>query len=139
MIKLLPLLFIFTSCAVSSAQGVTSLSPLPTTGIISNVQPDYGISQEELDQILSDLADEHFISDVEHWYGELFIPIPNDTMIDFGHMWCIAFQDGMTALDVQSRIDEGAVDQRDADLHFAIVRSALFNYCPEQQYKWESS
>lgn len=125
-----------TACSVNSPQSDTLLSPLPTTGLGSNVSPTYSIDQSELDDILSDIKNRQFVEDVEKYYGDSFIPMSNETLVEFGLLWCLALQDGMMASDVQARIDEGAVDQADADLHNSIVKSAVFNYCPEQEYKW---
>lgn len=128
------------SCSVTSTESQPQLTPLPTTGISnpSSTTIPY-ITQQELDDIMSNLKDKDYIVEVEHWYGSDYIPMSNETLIDFGHLWCEVLEAGMTPFDVQSRINEGAIDEQDALLHESIVKAAVFHYCPDQQYKWESS
>ena len=134
-------LFFFTGCAVTSSTDQPDLTPLPTTGISTITTPSTipYITNQEYSEIMQNLKDKDYINEVENWYGNQYIPMTTQTLIDFGHLWCEALQAGMTPFDVQSRIDEGSNDQSEANLHEAIVKAAVFHYCPEQQYKWESS
>jgi len=131
-------LFTIVSCSVASTESQTQLTPLPTTGKASFTTSTIPyITKEEYDDIMQNLKDKDFINEVENWYGNSYIPMTTQTIIEFGHLWCEVLQAGMTPFDVQSRIDEGAVNQDDASLHEAIVKAAVFHYCPDQQYKWE--
>lgn len=132
---LLPL----AACAVTDKENTEKLVPLPTTGITNynTTSTIPYISNEEYSNIMKNLKDKDFINEVENWYGNSYIPMTTQTIIEFGHLWCEVLQAGMTPFDVQSRIDEGAVNQDDASLHEAIVKAAVFHYCPDQQYKWE--
>jgi len=76
-----------------------------------------------------------FVDDVYYHYGA-FVPLKADDLLEFGDSWCFALESGMGGSDVSERIREGAIDNDDANLHYAIVRAAVFNLCPEQQYKW---
>lgn len=131
-------IFTITSCTPSSYSIQEDLTPLPTTGV-GNLIPDTipYITQDEINQILQDLDDKDYINDVENFYGTDLISISSQTLIDLGHFWCQVIRDGMLAIDVEHTIKKDYTNKSDAALQLAIVRSALFNYCPDQQYKWE--
>lgn len=133
-------LFTLVSCSVSSSDSLQQLPSLPTTlksSFTTSTIP--YITQDEYNDIMGNLKDKDYIVEVKNWYGKDYIPMTTETIIQFGHLWCEVLQAGMTPFDVQSRINEGAVDEQDAQIHEAIVKAAVFHYCPDQQYKWESS
>lgn len=109
----------------SAAQAVdTSLSPLPTTGLSNSpvVQSTYLTSVRQYFDL--------------YYHDGGYIYYPDDILVSYAMDWCDAMRQGMTAQDVTDRINEGALDQNDANVHMAIVYAAVDNYCLDQKYKW---
>jgi hypothetical protein len=75
-----------------------------------------------------------YIEDVKYYYGGT-PPISNNALIEFGDSWCEALRLGMLWLDVDQRINEGAIDNDDAKMHRAIAVATVQNNCQDQQYK----
>ena len=77
-----------------------------------------------------------FVDDVYFLYGSY--PLMNaGELVQMGELWCQLMTDGMTADDVMSRINEGAIDDDDAKLHYSIVRASGENLCTDQFAKVE--
>ena len=132
--KLLIPMFVFAGCS-ANVSGVATLpndTPPPITGsvVVATTLP---VTDEAYY-----IADTNkFLESVSIKYGHSFVPMSDGALIDTGELWCGLLSQGMTAEDVESRINEGAIDQDDANLSRAIVHSAVLYLCAENQYKWE--
>ena len=105
---LLPLtVLLLVGCSSGATDGGTStLQPLPTTGIpVIDTIPttDRTFTEEQIS----------FIDDVYFLYGATPL-MSDDEVVQMGELWCQLMTDGMTADDVISRINEGAIDNDDA-------------------------
>lgn len=78
-----------------------------------------------------------FVDDVYFLYGSY--PLMNaGELVQMGELWCQLMTDGMSVGDVIGRINEGAIDNDDAKLHYSIVLSGGKNLCKDQFAKAES-
>ena len=109
--------------------GSTTLQPMPTSEIINETIPvtDVVFTSEQIS----------FLDDVYFFYGAV-PPMSDDEIIQIGELWCQLMTDGMTAVDVISRINEGSSDNDDAKLHYSIVQAGGENLCKDQFAKAES-
>jgi len=125
--RLLPLtVLLLVGCSSGVIDGETStLAPLPTTGIpVIDTVP---VTDEQLS----------FVDDVYFLYGSY--PLMNaDELVQMGELWCQLMTDGMSVGDVIGRINEGAIDNDDAKLHYSIVLAGGENLCKDQFAKAES-
>jgi hypothetical protein len=122
------LVFIPLAIACSSNSNVvnTTLVPLTSTGYIVG-------STVVIKEIPSQLA---YMDDLYYFYGGSPYMFDNETLIDFGHIWCDLMSQGMMSDDIVSRINEGSSNQEEADLQIAIINSAVINFCPNNQKIW---
>lgn len=138
--------FSIVSCSVISTNDSTTLAPLPTTGI-SDRTADKTVSITYPEEYVnSSLAytnllqvDKDYLSSVDKYFNFYYsgtIVLSDSALIEFAHIWCDVMRQGMTQQSVSERIYEGALDQNDADTHFAIVFAAVDHYCYDQKYKW---
>ena len=113
---------------VGSDGETSTLAPLPTTGITNTVPvTDKPFTDEQL----------AFVDDVYFLYGSY--PLMNaDELVQMGELWCQLMTDGMSVGDVIGRINEGAIDNDDAKLHYSIVLAGGENLCKDQFAKAES-
>ena len=119
------LLLIQVSCSskMDDVAG-TTLQPLPTMGapVIDTIPiTDKPFTDEQL----------AFVDDVYFLYGSY--PLMNaDELVQMGELWCQLMTDGMSVGDVIGRINEGAIDNDDAKLHYSIIQSGGENLCKDQ-------
>lgn len=125
---ILPLLLIAGCSAKMEDMGSTTMQPLPTTGITQETLPitDPTLTTEQ----------NAFLDDTYYFYNAT-PPADNETLLEWGELWCTLMQDGMSAQDVAARINEGASDNNDANMHYAIVFAAGQNLCQDQFAKIE--
>jgi hypothetical protein len=122
------LVFIPLAIACSSNSSVTNTTLVPMTST------DYVFENTVvIKEIPSELA---YIDDLYYYYGSSPSMFDNETLIEFGHIWCDLMTQGMMADDIVSRINEGSSNQEEADLQVAIVNSAVINFCPNNQKIW---
>lgn len=130
-IYLLPLtVLLLVGCSSGATNGESTLAPLPTTGVpVIDTIPttDRTFTEEQIS----------FIDDVYFLYGATPL-MSDDEVVQMGELWCQLMTDGMTADDVISRINEGAIDNDDAKLHYSIVQAGGENLCKDQFAKAES-
>ena len=82
--------------------------------------------------------EDEFIYDVETGYGRT-IYLEDQDMIDAGNATCDALRSGSAASEVLSAITSSADGDSDIeDLLVNVVASAVVNFCPEQQYKFDN-
>lgn len=117
-----------TACAVDKTRE-TTLPPLPTTGIQSaETLPvtDAGYSRTEM----------AFFDDLIYFYNGT-PDIEYTDMLNFGNLWCDLMKGGMTGPDVVGRINEGAIDEADRRVHFAVVLAGITDLCPSEQGEFQ--
>ena len=129
---LLPLtVLLLVGCSSGATDGGTStLQPLPTTGIpVIDTIPitDRPFTDEQL----------AFVDDVYFLYGAYPLMSAYE-LVQMGELWCQLMTDGMSVGDVIGRINEGAIDNDDAKLHYSIIQSGGENLCKDQFAKAES-
>jgi len=123
-------LLLATGCSAKMTDtSGTTLQPLPTTGITQDTLP-------ITDTTLA-IEQQAFLDDTYYFYQGT-PPADNETLIEWGELWCTLMQDGMSAQDVAGRINEGASDNNDANMHYAIVFAAGQNLCQDQFNKIET-
>lgn len=76
------------------------------------------------------------LSDVRDLYGGV-IYAEDQLVIDAAYETCRLFRDGMTLQDVIDVLNESAQgDSSVYELLSAVVVAAVFNFCPEQEYRF---
>jgi hypothetical protein len=129
--KLLLLAPLLTACSATISNETTTLQPLPTTIAIPDINIIPALDGEPY-------TDEEFafFDDVTYFYGSA-TDLSDETLLEFGVLWCQLMIGGMTDTDVVARINEGASDNADAKVHFAVVLAGIDNLCPSQAEKSE--
>ena len=128
--RLLPLtVLLLTGCSSGAISGEeTTLAPLPTTGVpVVDTLP-----AEEVTYTPAEYA---FFDDVAYFYGG--VVMDDNSLLEFGELWCQLMEEGMGDTDVVERINEGATDDVDRATHFAILLAGIRNLCPSQSDKAE--
>lgn len=83
-------------------------------------------------------AEDEFILDINNGYSRP-IYLQDQDMIDAGHATCDALQSGSTASEVLYAITSSADGDSDIEeLLATVVASAVVNFCPEQQWKFDN-
>ena len=82
--------------------------------------------------------EDEFIYDIENNY-DLPIYLDEQDMIETGYVTCDGLQAGLSGMEViEVVISSAEGDSRIEDLLITIVASAVTNFCPEQQYKFDN-
>jgi len=82
--------------------------------------------------------EDEFIADIENGYDRPIF-LDDADMIETGYVTCNALQNDSSAYDVLDAITSSAQGDLDIEELFAtIVASAVVNFCPEQQYKFDN-
>ena len=82
--------------------------------------------------------EDEFIYDIENNY-DLPIYLDEQDMIETGYVTCTGLQSGLSGMEViEVVISSAEGDSRIEDLLITIVASAVTNFCPEQQYKFDN-
>ena len=82
--------------------------------------------------------EDEFIYDINTSYDNA-IYLEDQDMIDAGYATCEALRSGSTAYDTLTAIVSSADGDPDIeDLLTSVVASAIINFCPEQQYKFDN-
>lgn len=83
-------------------------------------------------------VEDEFILDIEQGYDDT-IYLSDAELIDAGNAVCGALQNGATAYDVLNQIAESSEGDADIELFLtAVSASAIINFCPEQEYKFQN-
>lgn len=83
-------------------------------------------------------TEDEFIYDINTSYDNT-IYLEDQDMIDAGYATCDALRSGSTAYDTLSAIVSSADGDPDIEqLLTSVVASAIINFCPEQQYKFDN-
>jgi hypothetical protein len=81
---------------------------------------------------------DEFISDIKSSYSK-YISVSDEQMIDTGYATCAALRTGSSGYDVLNSIINSADGDADIeDFLTSVVASAVINFCPEQEYKFNS-
>ena len=82
--------------------------------------------------------EDEFIADIENGYDRPIF-LDDADMIETGYVTCTSLQSGMSGYDVIDAITSSAQGDSDIEELFGtIVASAVVNFCPEQQYKFDN-
>ena len=80
--------------------------------------------------------EDEFIADIEASYRK-YISVSDEQMMDTGYATCGALRSGSSGYDVLNSIISSADGDADIeDFLTSVVASAIINFCPEQQYKF---
>lgn len=129
--KLLLLAPLLAACSATVSNETTTLQPLPIT--INIPDADTILALDGAPYAAQEFA---FFDDVTFFYGS-GTDSSDEALLEFGVLWCQLMIGGMTDADVVARIYEGAIDNADAKMHFAVVLAAIDNLCPSQSEKSE--
>ena len=121
-------IILLTSCAVAEVDTTTTLKPMRPTNVTVI------ITDPQIIPSFSTTINDTYVQTVKFFYQGT-PPVSDQVIMEFGEQWCDLLIDGMQPDDVISRIHEGAIDNDDARMHFAIVNSAILEICPSQTYK----
>ena len=81
---------------------------------------------------------DEFISDIKSSYCK-YISVSDEQMIYTGYATCAALRTGSSGYDVLNSIINSADGDADSeDFLTSVVASAVINFCPEQEYKFNS-
>ena len=83
--------------------------------------------------------EDEFIYDIETSYDK-YIYVSDEQMIDTGYATCAALRSGSSGYDVLNSIINSADGDADSEdfLTSVVVASAVINFCPEQEYKFNN-
>ena len=82
--------------------------------------------------------EDEFIYDIETSYDK-YIYVSDEQMIDTGYATCAALRSGSSGYDVLNSIINSADGDADSeDFLTSVVASAVINFCPEQEYKFNN-
>ena len=82
--------------------------------------------------------EDEFIYDIETSYDK-YISVSDEQMIETGYATCDALWSGSTGYDVLTSIISSANGDADIeDFLTSVVASAVINFCPDQQYKFDN-
>ena len=123
-------IILLTSCAVAQTDTTTTLKPMRPTNVTVI------ITDPQIIPSFSTTVNDTYIQTVKFFYQGT-PPVSDQVIMEFGEQWCDLLIGGMQPNDVISRIHEGAIDNDDARMHFAIVNAAILEICPSQTYKSE--
>lgn len=128
--KLTPLLLLAAvGCSAADTATSTTLTPLVTTTAV----PQFNTLPGEKIYTAEEFA---FFDDVIYFYDGN-PSLDDDSLLEYGKLWCELMTEGMNDTDVVERINEGATDNNDRKTHFSIVLSGINNLCPDQFAKAE--
>ena len=109
-------------------------SPEITTTVVKTT--DAPIATPAPEPVYTD--EDEFIYDINTSYDNT-IYLEDQDMIDAGRATCDALRSGSTAYDTLSAIVSSADGDPDIEeLLTSVVASAIINFCPEQQYKFDN-
>lgn len=123
-------IILLTSCAVAQTDTTTTLKPMRPTNVT------VVITDPQIIPSFSTTVNDTYIQTVKFFYQGT-PPVSDQVIMEFGEQWCDLLIGGMQPDDVINRIHEGAIDNDDARMHFAIVNAAILEICPSQTYKSE--
>lgn len=128
------ILLTLTACG-SKTYYVTS-TDAPATTVKVPKTTDAPIATSGPEPIYTD--EDEFIYDIENNY-DLPIYLDEQDMIETGYVTCTGLQSGLSGMEVIDVVVASAEGNSNIeDLLITIVASAVTNFCPEQQYKFDN-
>lgn len=79
--------------------------------------------------------EDEFLWDIENQFG--YTGVSDSNLIETGYAVCNALRAGAQAWDVATALNQSASDYNSQQMLIAVTASAVLNFCPEQQYKFE--
>lgn len=79
--------------------------------------------------------EDEFLWDIENQFG--YTGVSDSVLIETGYSVCNALRAGAQAWDVATALNQSASDYNSQQMLIAVTASAVLNFCPEQQYKFE--
>jgi hypothetical protein len=121
-------------CGSKTVYVTSTEAPDTTVKVVKTTDAPIATSAPE--PVYSD--EDEFIYDVETGYGRT-IYLEDQDMIDAGNATCDALRSGSAASEVLYAITSSADGDSDIeDLLVNVVASAVVNFCPEQQWKFDN-
>lgn len=82
--------------------------------------------------------EDEFIFDINESYGNN-TGVSDDEMIESGYLVCTTLRGGASGYEIVEALSSSTNGDRDVEEFLsAIIASAVINFCPEQQYKFNS-
>ena len=131
------ILLTLTACGSKTVYVTSTESPDTTVKVVKTT--DAPIATPAPTQAPAVWNDEdEFISDIKSSYSK-YISVSDEQMIDTGYATCAALRTGSSGYDVLNSIINSADGDADIeDFLTSVVASAVINFCPEQEYKFNS-
>jgi hypothetical protein len=82
--------------------------------------------------------EDEFIFDINESYGSN-TGVPDDEMIESGYLVCTALRGGASGYEIVEVLSSSANGDPDIELFLSsVIASAVINFCPDQQYKFDN-
>ena len=82
--------------------------------------------------------EDEFIFDINESYGSN-TGVSDDEMIESGYLVCTTLRGGASGYEIVEALSSSTNGDRDVEEFLsAVIASAVINFCPEQQYKFDS-
>ena len=123
-----------TACGSKTVYVTSTEAPDTTVKVVKTT--DAPIATPAPEPVYTD--EDEFIYDINTSYGNT-IYLEDQDMIDAGRATCDALRSGSSAYETISAIASSADGDPDIEqLLTSVVASAIINFCPDQQYKFDN-
>jgi hypothetical protein len=123
-----------TACGSKTVYVTSTEAPDTTVKVVKTT--DAPIATPAPEPVYTD--EDEFIYDINTSYGNT-IYLEDQDMIDAGRATCDALRSGSSAYETISAIASSAGGDPDIEeLLTSVVASAIINFCPDQQYKFDN-
>ena len=131
------ILLILTACGTKTVYVTSTEAPDTTVKVVKTTDaPITTPAPTQAPAVWND--QDEFISDIKSSYGK-YISVSDEQMIDTGYATCAALRTGSSGYDVLNSIINSADGDADIeDFLTSVVASAVINFCPEQEYKFNN-
>jgi hypothetical protein len=131
------ILLALTACGSKTYYVTSTEAPDTTVKVVKTTDAPIATSAPTQAPAVWNDQDE-FISDIKSSYDK-YIYVSDEQMIDTGYATCAALRSGSSGYDVLNSIINSADGDADSeDFLTSVVASAIINFCPEQEYKFNS-
>ena len=128
------ILLTLTACGSKTVYVTSTEAPDTTVKVVKTTDAPIATSAPE--PVYTD--EDEFIYDINTSYDNT-IYLEDQDMIDAGYATCTALIGGSSAYDVLDAITSSADGDSDIEeLLATVVASAVVNFCPDQQYKFDN-
>jgi len=123
---------ILSLLGLAACGGTKTIYVEPTDAPTTTIKP-----ARTTDAPVAQYSDEDwFLYEIEELIGETYVD--DQMLIDTGYMVCEALRAGATMEMLAYLIDDNSNDADTANFLAAISASAVINFCPDQQYKFNN-